>query len=153
MANDAKTFMIEDCQLIFRNFEGKEGPYNRKGDRNFAVILPQDVGHQMLKDGWNVRYLPVREEGDEETPYITVAVNFKNRPPRVVMLTSRARTNLDEETVEVLDWANIEKADLICRAYEWIVGDKSGVKAYLQTLFVTIKEDALERKYAINEVE
>ena len=57
MANDAKTFMIEDCQLIFRNFEGKEGQYNRKGDRNFAVILPQDVAHQMLKDGWNVRYL------------------------------------------------------------------------------------------------
>lgn len=153
MANDAKTFMIEDCQIIFRNFEGKEGQYNRKGDRNFAVILPQDVAKVMLKDGWNVRYLPVREEGDEETPYITVAVNFKNRPPRVVMLTSRARTNLDEETVEVLDWANIEKADLICRAYEWVVGDKSGVKAYLQSLFVTIEEDALERKYAINEVE
>jgi hypothetical protein len=153
MANDAKTFMIEDAQLIFRNFEGKEGQYNRKGDRNFSVILPMDVAQVMLADGWNVKFLAAREEGDEEAAYITVAVNFKNRPPRVVMLTSRARTNLDEDTVEVLDWANIEKADLICRAYDWIVGDKSGVKAYLQSLFVTIEEDALERKYAINEVE
>lgn len=150
--NEAKTFMIEDGQIIFRNFEGKEGQYNRKGDRNFAVILPHDTAKVMEKDGWNVRYLPPREEGDDETPYITVAVNFKNRPPRIVMLTSRARTNLDENTCEVLDWANIEKADLICRAYEWVVGDKSGVKAYLQSLFVTIEEDALERKYAINEV-
>lgn len=150
---DAKQFMIEDGKLIFRNFEGKEGQYNRQGDRNFSVILPNDVAEKMAQDGWNVRYLPAREEGDEDTPYITVAVNFKNRPPRIVMLTSRARTNLDEASVEVLDWADIQKADLICNGYDWVVGDKSGTKAYLKSLFVTIEEDALERKYAINEVE
>lgn len=150
---EPKTFMVENAQLIFRNFEGKEGQYNRKGDRNFSVILPEQLAEELLRDGWNVKYLRAREEGDEDTPYITVAVNFKNRPPRVVMLTSRARTNLDEDTVEVLDWANIEKSDLICRAYEWTVGDKKGIKAYLQSLFVTIEEDELERKYAINEVE
>lgn len=152
MPAEVKTFMVEDAQLIFKNFEGKEGPYNRKGDRNFAVILDQDVAKDLLRDGWNVKYLKAREEGDEELPYITVAVNFQNRPPRVVMLTSRARTNLDESSVDVLDWANIQKADLICRAYEWVVADKSGVKAYLQSLFVTIEEDYLERKYAVNEV-
>jgi hypothetical protein len=150
---EAKTFMVEDATLLFRNFAGKEGPYNRSGDRNFAVILPQDDADRMLKEGWNVRYLAAQEEGDEDVPYITVAVSYKNRPPRVVMLTSRARTNLDEDSVEVLDWANIEKADLICRAYEWAVGDKSGIKAYLKSLFVTIEEDYLERKYAINETE
>lgn len=149
---DVKTFMVEDAQLIFRNFEGKEGQYNAKGNRNFAVILPPDVAEQMLRDEWNVKYLEAREEGDEAIPYITVAVNFKNRPPRVVMMTSRSRVNLDEDTVEVLDWANIEKADLICRSYFWEVGGKTGYKAYLQSLFVTIEEDALEQKYAVNEV-
>lgn len=153
MADQAKTFMVEDAQLIFRNFAGKEGQFNREGDRNFSVILTPEAAEEMIKDGWNVRYLQAREEGDEETPYIMIAVSFKIRPPRVVMLTSRARTNLDEFTVEVLDWANIEKADLICRAYNWVVGDKHGVKAYLQSLFVTIEEDYLERKYAVNEVE
>lgn len=150
---EAKTFMVEDAQIIFRNFSGREGQYNTEGSRNFSVILDPKSAKEMLKDGWNVRYLEAREEGEEETPYITVAVNFKNWPPRVVMMTSRVRTHLVEETVEVLDWANIEKVDLICRAYEWTVGDKSGVKAYLKSMFVTIEEDFLERKYAVNEVE
>lgn len=152
MADTAKTFMVEDATIIFRNFAGKEGQYNREGDRNFAVILTEDVAERMLKDGWHVRYLEAREEGDVDTPYISVAVNFKNRPPRVVLLTtSGTRTQLDENSVEVLDWADIQTADLIARGYDWAVGDKSGTKAYLQSLFVTIEEDALERKYAINE--
>lgn len=153
MVQDVKTFMVEDAQLIFRNFEGKEGQYNVKGNRNFAVILPPDVAEQMLKDDWNVKYLEAREEGDEPVPYISITVSYKNRPPRIVMMTSRVRTNLVEDTVEVLDWANIEKADLIARSYFWEVGGKSGYKAYLQSLFVTVEEDALEKKYAINEVD
>jgi hypothetical protein len=151
MADDVKTFMVEDAQIIFRNFTGKEGQYNREGDRNFAVILDDEIASKMEKDGWNVRYLAAREEGETPTPYISVAVNFNNRPPRIVMLTSVSRTNLDEKTVEVLDWADIQTADLIARGYEWTVNGKSGVKAYLQSLFVTIEEDALERKYAISE--
>lgn len=151
MADSVKTFMIEDAPIIFRNFAGKEGQYNREGDRNFAVILPPDIAVQMLKDGWNVRYLEAREEGDEDTPYIQVSVNFKNRPPRVILLTSTTRTQLDEESVDVLDWADIQTADLIARGYDWSVNDKTGTKAYLQSLFVTIEEDALERKYSINE--
>lgn len=151
MADTAKTFMIEDARLVFRNFSGKEGQYNREGDRNFAVIVPDDVAQDMLKDGWNIRYLAAREEGDADTPYIQVAVNFNNRPPRIVMISSTARTNLDEASVEVLDWADIRVADLIARGYEWSVNGKTGVKAYLQSLFVTIEEDDLERKYATTE--
>jgi hypothetical protein len=151
MADAVKTFQVEEAAIIFRNFAGKEQQYNREGDRNFAVILPEDIDIQMLEDGWNVRYLKPREEGDAPVPYISVAVNFKNRPPRVVLLTSTSRTQLDESSVEILDWADIKKADLIARGFDWFVNGKSGTKAYLQTMFVTIEEDALERKYAINE--
>lgn len=151
--SEAKTFMVEDAQIIFRNFSGKEGQYNREGDRNFAVILEPEMAEQMLKDGWNVRYLKAREEGDEETPYVQVAVNFNNRPPRITQITSVGKTTLDEDLVDTLDWAEIRNADLIARGYEWTVNGKSGVKAYLQSLFVTIEEDALERKYAQMEVE
>jgi hypothetical protein len=151
MPDQAKTFMVENANLIFRNFTGKEGQYNREGVRNFAVTLDPKVADRMLNDGWNVRFLASRDEGEPDTPYIQVEVNFKNRPPRVVMLTDTSRTNLDEQTVEVLDWADIRTADLIARAYEWTVNGKSGIKAYLQSLFVTIEEDALERKYAVND--
>jgi len=151
---EANTFMIENARIIFRNFEGKEGQYNRNGDRNFAVVIPDEkTAQDMLKDGWNVKYLQPREEGDDPTPYIQVAVSYKNRPPRVVMMTSMARTVLSEDNIEILDWADIKSSDLICRAYEWDVNGKTGVKAYLQSLFVTIEEDYLERKYAVNDQE
>jgi hypothetical protein len=154
MSNDTKTFMVEDAHIIFRNFSGKEGMYNRAGDRNFSVILDEATAEQMLKDGWNVKYpTKERDEGEPYEPYISVAVKFDKYPPRVVMLTSRARTNLDDDTVEVLDWANFAKVDLICRGSYWETNGKSGIKAYLKSMFVTIDEDYLELKYAVNEVE
>lgn len=153
MTTEAKTFMIEGAQILFRNFAGQEGPFNAAGDRNFCVIIDQEDAERMLNDGWNIKYLDAREEGEPDVPYIQVRVNFKQRPPRVVMLTSTSRQSLNEDMVETLDWANIQNADLICRGYEWEVQGKKGVKAYLQSLFITIEEDALERKYALQQPE
>ena len=149
MAKNPKQVTIEGAQILFRNFEGKEGQYNRKGDRNFACILPtEELAEEMLHDGWNVKYLKAREEGDAEVPYIQITVNFQNKPPRIVMIAGGVRTNLTEDTVEVLDWADIANVDLIFNAYEWEVNGKSGIKAYLKTMFVTVEEDDLERKYS-----
>lgn len=138
---------LEDVRIAFRNFSGKEGKYNRAGDRNFCVLLPEDIAGQMATDGWNIRHLNPREEGDEPQAYIQVAVNYNGRPPRVVMITSRGKTNLDEGMVDILDWADVIKADVIMRPYQWEVNGKTGVKAYLQSIYVTIEEDDLERKY------
>ena len=151
MPDTTKTFMVENARIIFRNFSGKPGPFNKEGDRSFAVILPDGVDEEMLDDGWNVRYLDPRDEGDPPIPYISIAVRYDIRPPRVVLLTATTRTQLDESSVEILDWSDIKVADLIARGYEWNVNGKTGMKAYLQSLFVTIEEDALEQKYAIHE--
>jgi hypothetical protein len=145
------TVLMEGVTIIFRNFTGKEGQYNREGDRNFAVLLEDSVAEEMAADGWNVKWLKPREDDEDEKPqaYLGVSLNFtKGRPPRVVMVTSRGRTNLGEHDVEMLDWADIKNVDLIIRPYEWTVSGKSGIKAYLQSIYVTIEEDALELKYA-----
>src|SRR3954453_11026771 len=105
-----KPVVMEGMRIIFRNFAGKEGQYNREGDRNFGVILPNDVAEAMLADGWNVKYLKPREEDEdqEETPWLSVSVNFdKGRPPTILMITSRGKTKLDEDTVDQLDWVDI----------------------------------------------
>lgn len=148
MADEPMRFMIEDARLIFRNFAGKEGKFNQEGQRSFAVILDDETARVMEKDGWNVRYLEPREEGEEPTPYITVAVNFKVKPPRITIITSTARTVLTEENVAILDWADIRTCDLVANASFWEVNGKTGIKAYLKTMFVTIEEDELERKYS-----
>jgi hypothetical protein len=152
MPQNDNTVLMEGVKIIFRNFEGKEGQYNRAGDRNFAVLLDAGVAEAMSTDGWNVKWLKPREdaeEGEEPQAYLQVTANFdKGRPPRVVMITTRGRTNLDENTVEMLDWADIQNTDMIVRPYEWSVNGKTGVKAYLQSIYVTVEEDDLERKYA-----
>lgn len=148
MARADNTVLMENVRIIFRNFSGREGMYNREGDRNFCVLLDRETAERMLRDGWNVKVLAAREEGEEDQPYLPVTVNFKGRPPRVVMITSRGRNTLEEDQVELLDWADIINADLIVRPYEWAVNGKTGIKAYLQSLYVTIQEDELELKYS-----
>lgn len=148
-----KTFMVEDAELIYRNFRGEKGMYNPQGDRTFNVILDDKAAEAMAQDGWAVKF-PESGEDDEETrkrPHIKVKVGYKIRPPKIVLITSTSRTNLTEETVGMLDWADILKVDLIAQASVWNVGGKSGIAAYLKTMFVTIDEDPLELKYAINE--
>jgi hypothetical protein len=152
-AKQDNTVLMEGVQIIFRNFSGKEGQYNREGDRNFAVLLDDTIANAMAEDNWNIKWLKPRteEEGDTPQAYLPISVNFKGRPPRIVLITSRGRTNIDESQVETLDWVDIINVDLIVRPYEWNVNGKTGVKAYLQSIYVTIEEDPLELKY--NELE
>lgn len=144
-ANDV--VVLEDVRIVFRNFAGHAGMYTREGDRNFAVILPQDVAEDMVRNGWNVKLLKGREEGEEDQPYISVSVSFKGRPPTIKMVTSRGTTDLGEDEVEILDQVDIAQVDLVLRPYDWTVNGNTGRKAYLQTLYMTIIEDPLALKY------
>jgi hypothetical protein len=69
-----------------------------------------------------------------------------------MMITSRGKTALDDETVGNLDWAEIENVDLIIRPYNWVLhegtkAENRGVKAYVSSMYVTIVEDEFEAKY------
>lgn len=140
---------ITNATIRFRNFAGRAGQYNREGDRNFCVFLDEATARQLMADGWNVKFLRAREPGDADQPYLQVTVGYgKSRPPKVVMVTSRGKTELDEDMVMVLDWVDIREVDLIIRPYSWTVSGRSGVKAYLKSIYITILEDELELKYA-----
>ena len=141
--------LFEDADIIFRNFKGEEGQYNREGDRNFAVLINDPkVVEALLDDGWNVKFLKPQDDDGEEQAYLQVSVNFKGRPPMIYMISSKGKEQLSEDIVELLDYVDIRTVDMILNPYNWNVNGKSGVKAYLEKLFVTIEEDALDRKYS-----
>ena len=148
MVNNNK-ILFEDADIIFRNFKGEEGQYNREGDRNFAVLINDPkVVEALLDDGWNVKFLKPQDDDGEEQAYLQVSVNFKGRPPMIYMISSKGKEQLSEDIVELLDYVDIRTVDMILNPYPWNVNGKSGVKAYLEKLFVTIEEDALDRKYS-----
>lgn len=145
-----KDLVIEGAKLIFRNFSGKADQYNREGDRNFNVIIDDGMLAQRLaEEGWNIKIRPPREEGDEPLYRMPVKVNFNSDfPPKIWLVTRKANTLLNEETVGNLDYAEIRNVDLIITPYFWEVNGKSGVKAYLKTMYVTLEEDVFAEKYA-----
>jgi hypothetical protein len=141
--------VIENAHIIFRNFSGEESKFNREGNRNFCVVIDDPEQAQLLaEEGWNVKILRPREEGDEPTHYIQVTVSYANVPPHVMLITSYNKTILDDESIGTLDFAEFKNVDLIIRAYQWSINNKSGVKAYLKSMYVTINEDPLAEKYA-----
>lgn len=139
--------VIESARIGFRNFSGKEGKFNPAGRRNFCVFLETDVAEKLEKDGWNVKWLQPRDEEDDPQAYLQVAVSYGAIPPKIVLVTSHGKNTLDEEAINILDWAEIENVDIIIRPYNWEVNGKTGVKAYVKSMYVTIFEDEFADKY------
>ena len=153
MPEKPASLVLENAEIIlpFRNFSGVEKKYNLPGDRNFAVHVDPDIADQLIADGWTVRMTNPRDEDETPRPYIQVRVSCRHRPPLIVMITSSGRTNLTEDTVGILDWADIKMVDMINNGSHWENNGKTGIKGYLKSMYGTIEEDVLERKYAIPE--
>lgn len=133
---------IDDARIIYRNFAGRGDKYNREGDRNFAVVIPdEEMAAQLTDLGWNVKIKPPREDGDTPFMFLPVKVKFNDRGPNVYLKTGDRQNRLDEESVGLLDNIDIIGVDLDIRPYDWVIqegtpNEKSGRSAYLQSIRV-----------------
>lgn len=145
-----ENILLEDVRIGFRNFAGKPDKFNREGNRNFvAFIDDEEQARDLEKVGWNIKHLKPREEDGVPLAYLPIAVNYNVLPPRIVLISNGHQQILDEESVEILDWAEIDSIDILVRPYEWEVQGTSGIKAYVKTMYVVLEEDPLTAKYYV----
>lgn len=139
---------IDDARIIFRNFSGAPSKFNREGDRNFAVIIPeQEIADALIAEGWNVKIKPPREDGDTPFMYLPVKIKFNDRGPRVYLKSGSNIVRLDEESISCLDNVDIISVDLDIRPYDWNVNGMEGRTAYLQSIQVTQEVDRFYDQY------
>lgn len=150
MPERLRPITLTNVRLFGRNFAGLATKYNPAGGvRRFCVILPEDKAERMIEEGWNVKYLkPLEEDENAPRPFIEVEIKFGKYPPRIVMIGSRGKVELNQASCSLLDSEPAMNVDLVLRPYQWEVNGNSGVKAYLKSIFYTIYEDELDLKYA-----
>lgn len=144
---------IDDARLVYRNFSGIGSKFNREGDRNFAVVIPdEETKDALIAEGYNVK-IKTRDEDDSPFMYLPVKIKFNDRGPNIYLQTQTGRNKscLDDESIGVLDNVDILRVDLDVRPYDWEVNGKAGRTAYLQSMHVTQQVDRFAERFASEE--
>jgi hypothetical protein len=144
---------LDDCRILFRNFAGAAGKYNREGDRSFAVLINDEaVSEALIQEGWNVKIKPPREDGDMPFMYLQVKIKYNDgRGPRAYLKSGDKVVTLDEDSIRCLDNVDIASVDLDIRGFDWEMNGKTGRSAYLQSIHVTQQVDRFAMRYAEEE--
>lgn len=155
MANLRGTFLFEDVHIRYKNFSGKGSDFNPEGRRNFCLDLDPETAERMREDGWNVKHKEIDNGDGTVTPldYIKVMVSYKfeESAPKVFRISGDNMVQLTEKTIGSLDWEEIEHIDLQITPSNWTRnnGALTGVTAYLKSMYVTVHEDELAKKYSM----
>lgn len=130
--------IIDDARLMFRNFSGAGSMYNREGDRNFHLVIPDEEIKDILMDrGWNIRVKPPRDVDDSPLMTMMVKVKYTDKSgPYVKLISGQNSTELDAQSIGCLDKIDIDRVDLDIRPYDWDYNGKSGRTAYLSSIRV-----------------
>lgn len=156
-----KNLAVENARMIFRNFRGEASTFNAAGNRNFCLLVPKDQALALQEEGWKVKWPRVNNQDDDgRDPYIPVTVRFfshgdeqDGRDPKIFVRNSvnDQFVKYTEKMVGNLDNAEIETVDVVIRPREWEMNGKTGVKAYLKSMWVTLLQDEFYGKYYSSE--
>ena len=140
---------IEGANIIWKNFSGERDKFN-PGKRGFSVVIDDAVMADELKqEGWNVKERPLQEGADASEQEWTLPVKLNmNRYTQVWLIVGNHKTLLDENTVAQLDVVDIIDCDISIRPYEWEMSGRTGITAYVDSMYVTIRENKFAEKYA-----
>lgn len=144
-----RQLVLEDVTIIWPNFRGAATQWNEPGNRYFNIAFePGELTDSLLADGW---HLKLQTPDNDRDPFyiLEVAVRFDNYPPKVVKVgaVTGNQVQLTADTVEILDSANLLRVDVELNPHSWTVNGRSGIKAYLTSLWAVVEESPLELKW------
>lgn len=140
--------IIENGQLVFKNFSGEGGKYNHPGDRNFCVYIDDlELVDRLNGEGWRVKIRQPRDEGEPVRHYLKVNVSYKFGGPKVFRVINRQPFECFEDTIGELDKDVILSADLVVAPSHWENNGESGISGYLRSMYATIETDPFYDKY------
>ena len=148
MAN-VNNINIEGATIIWKNFSGERDKFN-PGKRGFSVVIDDTVmANELKQEGWNVKERPLQEGADPSEQEWTLPVKLNmNRYTQVWLIVGNHKTLLNEDTVAQLDVVDIVNCDISIRPFEWEMGGRNGITAYVDSMYVTIRENKFAEKYA-----
>ena len=142
-SNARKILQIDNAHIIYRNFEGRGGKYNRPGERNFAVVIPTTELADILTDnGWNIKVKPNKRD-DQDVPfmYLPVKVSVNDRGPAIYVACNDRQDRILPPDFPMLDRIDIVEANMDIRPYDWEVDGRRGRTAYLQSMQIIQRVD------------
>lgn len=144
---------MDDVRLVYKNFAGVSNSYNREGERNFSIIIPDmETAQELMDMGWRVKIRAPREEGDLPFIHMPVKVKFNGYGPDIYLCSGKNKTKLTEDTVECLDRISIKQVDLDLAPYYWTSRDgTSGRSTYLSKMYVVQEIDRFQQRMAEEE--
>ena len=148
MAN-VNNINIEGATIIWKNFSGERDRFN-PGKRGFSVVIDDAVmADELRQEGWNIKERPLQEGADpsEQEWILPVKLNM-NRYTQVWLIVGNHKTLMNEDTVAQLDVVDIVNCDISIRPYEWEMSGRTGITAYVDSMYVTIRENKFAEKYA-----
>ena len=148
MAN-VNNINIEGALIIWKNFSGERDRFN-PGKRGFSVVIDDaTMADELRNEGWNVKERPLQEGADPSEQEWTLPVKLNmNRYTQVWLIVGNHKTLLDENTVAQLDVVDIVNCDISIRPHEWEMSGRTGIAAYVDSMYVTIRENKFAEKYA-----
>lgn len=156
MAKNIENIKIENARIVFRNLSGKPDKFNPQGGkRSFSVVIEDpEFANELKREGWNIKQFNPSPDSDEEPAhFISVKVSYNNIPPHIYLCTSKNKTLLNEDTVGQLDYAEISNVDIVITPYQYEMSDRTGISAYVKTMYVTVVEDEFASKYEYDDLD
>lgn len=110
-------------KIIYRNFSGKEQPYNPKGTRNFCLLIDNNAWLDVLSN----KGVSIKDTARYQGRFICIKI------PRYIKFESPLKGRSPETWLDMLDCNNILKAQLLVDIHKCVVNKREITTLYLRT--------------------